>query len=333
MILIHFYLGFKMIRQHILKNIEEEYATESELLKRLDISPEKLIKNMEILKEAGYKIIHDDDKGYKLEDTPDTVEPFEVGRGLKSEYIGHNLHFYEEVESTNNTAKKFVENGAPEGTVIIAEHQTAGRSRKKTDWVSPEGGIYMTMILRPDVTLLEASQLTIVTGVAIAKTLKDVFNINVGIKWPNDLLIGNKKICGILTEAVTDHDNLDAVLVGVGIDVNIDEKDMPDKLQKVATSVKKELNTEFNRAAIMREFFKIFEQLYEEFKNNNFKYIVSEWRRLSSTTGNRVKVYSNGKALIADAVGITNEGALIVETDDEKLEKITSGECIIIDDE
>lgn len=321
-----------MIRKNILKNIEEEYATESELLKKLEISQEKLKKNMEILKEAGYKIVHDD-KGYKLEDTPDIVEPFEVSRGLSSKYIGHNIHFYEEVESTNNTAKKFVENNAPEGTVIIAEHQTAGRSRKRADWISPEGGIYMTMILRPEVTLLEASKLTIVTGVSIAKTLHDKFDVNVGIKWPNDLLIGNKKICGILTEAVTEKDKLEAVLVGIGIDVNIDEKDIPDEIQNIATSVKKETNIELNRAEIMREFFKTFEDLYEEFKIDNFKYIVSEWRRLSSTTGNRVKVYKDGKAVIADAVGITNNGALIIETDDGKLEKITSGECIIIDDE
>jgi len=321
-----------MIRQHILKNIEEEYATESELLKKLEISQENLKKNIEILKDAGYTIIHDTDKGYKLEETPDIIEPFEVGRGLKSKYMGHNIHFYEEVESTNNTAKKFVDDDSPEGTVIIAEHQTAGRTRKHAEWVSPEGGIYMTMVLRPKVTLLEASKLTIVTGVAIAKTLYDEFDINVGIKWPNDLLIGTKKICGILTEAVTDYDKVKAVLVGVGIDVNIEEEDIPDKLANIATTVKKETNIIYNRAEIMRRFFKIFEDLYEEYKNDNFKYIISEWRRLSSTTGNRVKVYKDGKAIKADAVGITNSGALIIETDDGKLEKITSGECDIIDD-
>jgi BirA family biotin operon repressor/biotin-[acetyl-CoA-carboxylase] ligase len=146
------------------------------------------------------------------------------------------------------------------------------------------------------------------------------------------LLIGNKKICGILTEAVTNQDKLESVLVGIGIDVNINDEDIPQKLQSVATSVKKETQIELNRAEIIRSFFKIFEELYEEFKKGNFKHIVSEWRRLSSTTGNRVKVYKKGEVLIADAVGITNEGALIVETDEGKLEKITSGECIIINE-
>ena len=325
-------LGIKMIRQHILKNIEKEYATKSELLKKLEISQENLEKNLEILKEAGYIIVHDDEKGYKLEETPDIIAPFEVSRGLTSKYMGHNIHFYEEVESTNDTAKKFVDD-AVEGTVIIAEHQTAGRTRKRAEWISPKGGIYMTIILRPEVTLLEASKLTIVTGVAIAKTLYDKFNINVGIKWPNDLLIGSKKISGILTEAVTDKDRLKAVLVGIGVDVNIKDEDIPEEIQKIVTSVKKETQIEFNRAAIMKEFFAIFEELYDDFKKGNFKEIVSEWRRLSSTTGNRVKVYNHGKAITGDAVGITNNGALIVETDDGKLEKIISGECKLIDDE
>ncbi len=319
-----------MIRKKILKNIENKYVTEDELLSKLDITNEKLKKHMLNLKDVGYQIEFDQDKGYKLGDVPDILEPYEVSRGLKTEKIGNNIHFYDKIGSTNNTAKKFVEEGAKEGTVIIAGKQTAGRTRKYDGWVSPEGGIYMTLILRPDLPLIEASKLTIVTGVAIAKTLHDQFNIDAGIKWPNDILIGNKKIAGILTEAVSDYNQLKAVLVGIGIDVNIDEKDIPERLRKTATSVKKEVNKEFNRAEILRVFFKIFEDLYDEFINGNFKYIVSEWRRLSSTTGNRVKVYKHGKAIFADAVGITNQGILIIERENGKLEKITSGEIEIL---
>ena len=190
----------------------------------------------------------------------------------------------------------------------------------------------MTLILKPDVTLLEASKLTIVTGVAIAKTLHDKFNLDAGIKWPNDIMIGNKKICGILTEAVTDYDDLKAVLIGVGIDVNINQSDLPDDLQDITTTISEETSEEIKRAEIMKVFFSIFEELYEEFKNGQFKHIIGEWRRLSSTTGNRVKVYKDGKAMLADAVGIDNQGALIVELDDGSLEKIISGECIIIDE-
>ena len=321
-----------MIRKHILKHIEQEYVTESELIEKLNITHEHLKDNLMKLKDAGYDIIHENEKGYKLINTPDIIEPFEIERNLSTKYIAHNIHFYQEVTSTNDIAKKFVDNDAPEGTVIIAEQQTAGRSRSKNDWASPEGGIWMTLILKPEVTLLEASKLTIVTGVAIAKTLHDKFNLDAGIKWPNDIMIGNKKICGILTEAVTDYDDLKAVLIGVGIDVNINQSDLPDDLQDITTTISEETSEEIKRAEIMKVFFSIFEELYEEFKNGQFKHIIGEWRRLSSTTGNRVKVYKDGKAMLADAVGIDNQGALIVELDDGSLEKIISGECIIIDE-
>ena len=169
-------------------------------------------------------------------------------------------------------------------------------------------------------------------GVAIAKTLHDKFGINAGIKWPNDILIGDKKISGILTEAVTNYETneLEAVLVGIGIDANIKEEDIPDDLKEVATTIKKEIDKRINRADILRTFLGVFEELYKEFNKGNFKYIIAEWRRLSSTTGNRVKVYKNGKVTYGDAVGITNKGLLIVEDDDGKLIKISSGVVEII---
>ncbi|MBE6488303.1 MAG: biotin--[acetyl-CoA-carboxylase] ligase [Methanosphaera stadtmanae] len=319
-----------MIRKHILKHIEQEYVTESELIEKLNITHEKLCENIQKLTQAGYDIRHTEDKGYKLFDTPDILEQFEIERDLSTKYIGNNLHIYKEVTSTNDVAKKFVDDDAPEGTVIVAEQQTAGRSRKRADWASPEGGIYMTIILKPEITLHEASKLTIVTGVALAKTLHDKFNLDAGIKWPNDILMGSKKICGILTEAVTDFDKIKAILIGVGIDLNIDYEDIPDNLKDIVTTVKEETDEEYKRTEILKVFFKIFEEFYDEFKKGNFKYIISEWRRLSSTTGNRVKVYKDGKALEADAVGIDTQGALIVELNDGSLERITSGECKIL---
>ncbi len=320
-----------MMNNKILENIQDEYVTESELINKLNITHEKLKEDIKKLEETGYEINIDDDKGLKLEEAPDILEPYEIKRGLESKYIGHCIHFYDEVESTSDTAREYLENNAEEGTVIIAGRQTAGRSRKKDDWASPEGGIYMTMILKPDITLTQAPKLTIVTGVAIAKTLHDHFNIDVGIKWPNDILIEKKKICGILTEGIGEYDQLDAVLIGIGIDVNMSENKLPDDVQNVATTIKEEVNTKINRAEIIRVFFKVFEELYEKYQDGEFKYIVSEWRRLSATTGNRVKVYTNGRSIYADAVGIDNEGFLIVETDEGELEKITSGRVLIID--
>lgn len=145
-----------MIRKQILNNIENEYVTESELITKLNISRDNLKKNLEKLVQTGYNIKYDNANGYKLISSPDIVEPYEIKRDLKTKYIGNNIHFYDEVESTNTTALKFVKEGAPDGTIIIAEHQKAGKSRKKTDWESPKGGIWMTMILRPEVQLEDA---------------------------------------------------------------------------------------------------------------------------------------------------------------------------------
>ncbi len=319
-----------MIRKNILKYIENEYVTENDLIERLNTNHEKLNENIIKLIDAGYEIKHNDEKGYKLISTPDILEPFEIQRNLTAKYIGHSIHYYKEVTSTNDIAEKFVELEEPEGSVIIAEKQTAGRSRKKTDWISPEGGIWMTLILRPDVDLLQASKLTIVTGVALAKTLNDDFDIQAGIKWPNDILIDDKKMCGILTEAITEKDKIKAVLVGIGVDVNIDEEKIPDDLKPIATTINKHVNKAIKRSDILNAFFNHFEIFYDEFIKGNFKYTINEWRRLSTTTGKRVKVYKKGKALCADAIGIDNTGALIVELDDGKLEKITSGEVKIL---
>lgn len=319
------------MKKNILRNIAEEYVTESELIEKLNITHEHLKEHIAILQDAGYDIRHEKEKGYKLFNTPDILEPFEVERNLKTKYMAHNIHYYKEVTSTNDIAKDLIKNDEPEGSVVIAEQQSAGRSRKNREWASPEGGIWMTLILKPNVSLLEASKLTIVAGVSIAKTLHDEYDIDAGIKWPNDILIGSKKICGILTEAVTDENNdIKAILIGIGMDINVDKEDIPENLQNIATSVKEETHKELKRAEILNVFFKIFEDFYEEFKAGDIKNIISEWRRLSSTTGNRVKVYKDRKAIIADAVGISNEGALIVELDDGSLEKITSGECFIL---
>ena len=322
-----------MIRKNILKNIENEYVSENDLIEKLNTTHEKLNENIAKLIEAGYEINHDNDKGYKLVNTPDILEPFEIQRKLTTKYIGHSIHYYKEVTSTNDMAEKLVDMDASEGSVIIAEKQTAGRSRKKTDWISPKGGIWMTIILRPDVDLLEASKLTIVAGVALAKTLNDEFNIDAGIKWPNDILIGDKKICGILTEAITEKDKIKAVLVGIGLDVNLDEEEIPDDLKPIATTIKKYMEKTIKRSDILNAFFNQFEEFYDEFIKGNFKYTIKEWRRLSTTTGKRVKVYKKGKALCADAIGIDNSGALIVELDDGELEKITSGEVKILKEE
>ena len=228
-----------MIRKKILNNIENDYNSEKELIKKLDITKCKLEETIEQLEKKGY-IINKTEKGYKLKDTPDILEPFEIKRKLETKIIGKTIHFYKEVKSTNTIATDFLKNGAEDGTIIVAESQKAGKSRKGREWVSPKGGLWLTMILRPKIEIEYAPRLTLVAGVAVAKSLRENFGLDATIKWPNDILINSRKICGILTEAIIEDDTLEGVLVGVGIDINNDKSSLPEHLQSQTTTMSEE---------------------------------------------------------------------------------------------
>ena len=188
----------------------------------------------------------------------------------------------------------------------------------------------MSIILRPDIPPSNAPQLTLVTGVAVARTLKKELKLDVGIKWPNDILIGTKKVCGILTEVDASIKKVNYVIVGIGIDMNVDVPLFPTNLQTGATSLKNELDTEINGAILVQKFLLEFEKLYKKFTEGKFPEILSEWRMLSKTIGNKVEVRTRGKTVRGEAVGINKDGILILELEDGSLRKMISGECLHI---
>ncbi|MBC7111545.1 MULTISPECIES: biotin--[acetyl-CoA-carboxylase] ligase [Methanothermobacter] len=254
-------------------------------------------------------------------------DPCEVE--VDTEYIGHEIKCFDEVDSTNNVAKRMAEDGATEGTVVIAKTQSRGRGRRGKPWISPQGGIWMSIILRPEVHPSRAPLLTLVAGVAVARTLRDECGLDVGIKWPNDILIGDKKVCGILTEAHARFNTLEYVVVGVGIDTNVDISHFPDDLREGATSIKNELKRDIKSSELIARFLRNFEEAYNSFKEGKMDEILTEWRKLSKTIGRRVEIRKQlGEIVHGDAVGINSEGALILELDDGTLRKVISGECI-----
>ncbi|HEX7467490.1 MAG TPA: biotin--[acetyl-CoA-carboxylase] ligase [Methanobacterium sp.] len=261
---------------------------------------------------------------------PNLPLPYEVRRNLHTQYMGHEIHYFKEVNSTNDVARELAENGAEEGAIVIAESQRSGKGRRGKKWISPSGGLWMTIILRPNVPPTKAPQLTLVTGVAVAKTLNEEYDLDVGIKWPNDILIGDKKVCGILTEVKADMGTIDYVLVGIGIDLNFDVDIFPPKLREGATSLKMELKREIQGATLVQRFLQNFEVTYNQFKEGKFPDILREWRRLSKTIGSYVEVHKKGRTVRGYAVGINKDGILILELDDGTLRKVISGECIHI---
>ena len=322
-----------MTKKIILKTLYEkkdEYVPLELLVNETGKSQKEVETEFDTLEDEGY-IINHTKLGYRLIKTPNLLLPYEVKKGLKTKFMGKDIHYFKEVDSTNDVAKYLAENGAEEGTVVVAEIQNRGKGRRGKTWISPPGGVWMSIILRPDIPPSRAPQLTLVTGVAVAETLKKELKLNVGIKWPNDILIGNKKVCGILTEVNASINKVNYVIVGIGIDMNVDVPLFPPDLQKGATSLKNELDTEINGAILVQKFLLNLEKLYNQFTADKFPDILNEWRSLSKTIGSRVEVRTRGKTVQGYAVGINKDGILILELDDGSLKKMISGECLHMD--
>ncbi len=306
----------------------ERFASVDEMASKLGLEPDKILEVLKILEDRGYKF-EKSEKGYRLKEPTGDLSPSRIKDGLDTRYIGREIYCFDEVDSTNIIAKELAEDDAREGTVVIAKTQTRGRGRRGKKWISPRGGIWMSIILRPEIPPAEAPHLTLVTGVAVAKTLKREFGLDVGIKWPNDILIRDRKVCGILTEAHARFNTIEYIVVGIGIDTNVDVDLFPEEFREGATSLKKELGREVDSVDLIRKLLVEFEKVYDDFKNGGFPEILNEWRRFSKTIGSYVEIRKQlGETVRGEAVGVNSEGALILELDDGSLRKIVSGECI-----
>ena len=260
------------------------------------------------------------------------IKAGEILKDLDTQYVGKNLYVYNEVTSTNTIARFLSENGVENGSVVISEKQSSARGRSGKSWASPLGGIWLSIILAPDVDHSKLPLITLATGVAVARTLEKIGVENPEIKWPNDIIINDKKVCGILTEAVTKSNAIENVIVGVGIDANLDMNQLPEELQDETTTIKIELGREENENLLIKIFLEEFENINELFNHEEYEKILKEWRKRSYTIGKTVEVRKPfNKFYDAYVIGISKEGALVVEKNDGSLEKVISGECKIKD--
>lgn len=258
------------------------------------------------------------------------IKASEISKDLDTKWVGKNIYVFDEVSSTNTVAKFLAMNKVANGSVILSEKQTDARGRSGKSWESPEGGIWLSMIIQPNVDYSKLPLITIATGVAVAKAIERTGIKNAEIKWPNDIMIHDKKVCGILTEAVTQFNTIENVIIGVGIDANIDIKDFPEELQNGTTTIADELGRKEDENTLIRYFLEEFEKIAEQFTHEGYEDILKEWRKRSYSIGKIVEVREPfNKNYDAYVVGIGKEGALIVEKIDGTLEKVISGECII----
>ena len=312
-----------MMKSKILEILEKNgsYVSGEEISKELGVSRAAVWKHIKKLRELGYEIESKTNEGYKLIKTPDRQIQFELERMLNTKIIGHKILFLEEVDSTNNKAKQIAFE-SQDGDVVVSETQHSGRGRRGREWHSPKGGIYISFILKPNVPPERAPQITLLSSVALVETLNSMKSkMNAKIKWPNDILISGRKISGILTELSSDMEKINYVVVGIGINLNTDLEDLPEK----AASLKVEMGQEISVKLFLKSFFEHYDTVYQEYLDNGIAQIIEKWKKNSDTLGKNVKIIGINETYDGLAKDIDENGALILKTKDKEI-KVYSGD-------
>jgi BirA family transcriptional regulator, biotin operon repressor / biotin---[acetyl-CoA-carboxylase] ligase len=308
---------------------EKDCFVSGELLAaRVGLSRAGVWKRLNRLKAMGYLIEGEPRRGYRLVSAPDKLLPEEILNRLDTRTLRGPVYHYGTTDSTNDIAKVLGAQGCDEGTMVVAEAQTAGRGRLGRSWVSPPGqGIYVSLVLRPPLPPHELPQITLSTAVSVVRALTRAVDVTPGIKWPNDLILKGKKLGGILTEMETESDQIRYLVVGMGLNVN--NTDFPSELAPRATSLRLEKGRSFSRLAILKTWLEEFEALYERFLSRGFPEILEEWKEHSVTLGKYVAVRQGARQVEGLAMEVTLDGALLLETARGEEVRVTSGEITL----
>ncbi len=307
---------------------KEEYVSGDYMSQRLGISRQGLWKHVQELKDQGYDVVAVPHLGYKLVSSPDRLYPAEIQANLHTKFIAKKIHYFDCLSSTMNMAMDLGMKGAAEGTLIVAESQTKGRGRLGRSWASPKyKGIYISLILRPHMSLHATPLLTLLAGVSACEAIKDFTGLDAQIKWPNDIFIQQKKVGGILTEINAESDVTRFVSIGIGLNVGHDKK--IDGLH--ATSLEEQKKEVVSRVGLLQEILHKIEVNYVMFGRSGQKgvaLIIDKWRRYSMTLGKRVKVEFQKRRLEGQAADIDKDGGLLIRTDSGSTEKVMAGDII-----
>jgi len=300
---------------------------------KLGVSRAAICKHVRKLKEDGYEIESSTRKGYLFSKVSGVLSADEIREGLNTRVFGNNIVCLKETDSTNIRAKNLAAQGASEGTVVIAEKQTKGRGRKKRIWFSPAGaGIYVSLVLRPAISPVEAPRITLMTAVAAAEALLSLKCLNVRIKWPNDILVNGKKIGGILTEISTEMDSVDYIVVGLGLNVNMQLETFTEDIRGKATSILMETGERFSRIKLVQAYLQWHEKYYDILKNRGFEPVIQRWKELADIIGQTVRVDMTGKKIVGKVMDVDNNGVLILKDNQGRSHGIFSGDVTFVPD-
>lgn len=290
------------------------YVSGQELCERFGVSRTAVWKAMNQLKKEGYEIESVQNKGYHLVKTPDILSKNELVSIRKTKWVGTEICYFDVTDSTNTQAKSLGEGDAPNGTLVVAGKQESGRGRRGRSFESPAGtGIFMTLLLRPEIEPQNASMLTLVSALAVAKGIEYMVDLPVQIKWPNDIVVNGKKVCGILTEMSAQMDYVNYIVIGIGI--NVSNEEFPEEIKDVATSIYLESGKHVNRAMLIEKIWEEFEDYYELYeKTQDLSSLVKEYDSYLVNRGQKVRVLDSKEPYEGKAMGITDRGELIVDT-------------------
>ncbi|MCA9401377.1 MAG: biotin--[acetyl-CoA-carboxylase] ligase [Candidatus Omnitrophica bacterium] len=303
----------------------EGYLSGEEISRHFRISRAAIWKVIQELRKEGYVIEAVSNKGYTLNAVPDRLTSYEVQYGLKTSLMGKELLHYDTIGSTMEEAYRLAHDGAPEGMVVCAEEQTKGKGRMGRVWVSPKSkGIYMSVILRPKMTSTEAAKITLLSAVAVYEALKKCSHVDVQIKWPNDLIVQNQKLCGILTELNAEMERVRFVVVGIGLNVNTPLKMLPQHAVSLKTLTRKT----YSRVEIMQEILRSLDKWYLRVMEDGFADILRQWKVACATIGKQIRIMENQTVLEGQAVDIDEYGGLIIRHQSGLITKRMTGDVI-----
>jgi len=289
-------------------------------------------KQINKLREAGYRIASAPRRGYALEAPPNVPLPVEVTPLLHTRRLGKALHFLPQTESTNQVAAELARGGEPEGAVVVADAQTSGRGRLGRQWFSPPGtNLYVSVLLRPDVNPVRVPQVSLIGALSVVRAVHRLHpGLELGVKWPNDVLLGGRKLAGILCEMAAEIDHVHHLILGVGLNVNVTREQLPAEVADSAVSLRDALGAETSRSRLLAAFLDELEQAYDLWTDAGLAPFLDEWRELSILRGRRVKLAALTEEVEGTAADLSPDGALLLKLPDGSVRPIHSGEAHVL---
>ena len=311
---------------------DSEYLSGEDLSDVLKISRVAVWKHIKKIQSLGYKIESKQKLGYRLISETEKLLPWEITKDLKTKTVGKRVYYFEEIDSTQNFAEQIALDEKENGTIVIAEKQTAGKGRLDRKWTSPKGGIWFSLIIHPKFDVSTSTLVPIAGAVALAKAIKNTLNIDVSVKWPNDITLNGKKVAGMLVDASFQANNIDYLILGIGINFDIDAKKIEKRLSKSANfygvnSLRKKDDSTPPKI-LLREFFVQFEKILIQLNKGEKAKIVKEWTKKADKIGKKISINTSDGKISGVAQGIDKDGALKLKTS-KGIKKIFVGDVVL----